>query len=169
MKIYSANLAYQNTRREYVRWYVPGHVGRYAADTDGIIYSCTLQRADKFPFIKTAYKPVKQHENPQGYRYCKLGNVARIVARTFFTDTLETVDHISRVRNDNRIQNLRWSTRTGQNLNKANAALHPFIKCQRGRHVVRVTTDDTRQQYYGVFNTLGEAKRQRNYVLSVLP
>ncbi len=63
---------------------------------------------------------LKLHYNKDGYYIITLGKdtiqkayqVHRIVAKTFIPnpDNLHTVDHINGVRDDNRIENLRWCT-----------------------------------------------------------
>ena len=76
-------------------------------------------------------RPVKKYRNPAGYEYvclCKDGAiksfaVSRLVAMAFIPNPAgkPTVDHISRVRDDNRISNLRWATYGEQGLNRTSA------------------------------------------------
>lgn len=61
----------------------------------------------------------KQHITNKGYMYIWRGRrkkklrVHRIVAETFIPnpENKSDVDHINRIRNDNRVENLRWVTR----------------------------------------------------------
>ena len=61
----------------------------------------------------------KQHIGNGGYMYIQRGQrkkqlgVHRIVAETFIPnpENKSEVDHINRIRNDNRVENLRWVTR----------------------------------------------------------
>ncbi len=61
----------------------------------------------------------KQHIGNNGYMYIVRGRrkkkvrVHRIVAETFIPnpENKSEVDHINRIRNDNRVENLRWATR----------------------------------------------------------
>lgn len=61
----------------------------------------------------------KQHIDRSGYMYILRGrrmkqlSVHRIVAETFIPnpENKSEVDHINRIRNDNRVENLRWVTR----------------------------------------------------------
>ena len=74
--------------------------------------------------------------------------VHRIVAEAFIEnpDNLEQVDHINCIRTDNRVENLRWITRSGNNFNKRTYAgrtfefveeiPRPFVKIsQYGKHI----------------------------------
>jgi hypothetical protein len=72
---------------------------------------------------------VKKYRNPAGYEYvclCKDGKtksfaISRLVAMAFIPNPAgkPTVDHISRVRDDNRVSNLRWATYCEQGLNRS--------------------------------------------------
>jgi len=78
---------------------------------------------------RTGYsRPVKKYRNPAGYEnvcLCKDGKIksfaiSRLVAGAFIPNPSgkPTVDHINRVRDDNRISNLRWATYGEQGLNR---------------------------------------------------
>lgn len=94
---------------------IPGWENEYAVSRDGKIYS---------------YKSLKiltPHPDRDGYLRVHLKNdfkeiqmsIHRAVALTYIPNPndLSTVDHINRVRNDNRVENLRWATRSEQNYN----------------------------------------------------
>ena len=73
-------------------------------------------------------RPVKKYKNPAGYYFvclCKDGKtkscaVSRLVCGAFIPNPSKkpTVDHINRVRDDNRVSNLRWATSGEQGLNR---------------------------------------------------
>ena len=76
--------------------------------------------------------PKKQHIGNNGYMYIQRGRrkkqlrVHRIVAETFIPNPenkLE-VDHINRIRNDNRVENLRWVTRLENAQNREYSKQH---------------------------------------------
>jgi len=66
------------------------------------------------------------HTNPDGYQTVKYKNkyykVHRLVAELFIPnpENKPEVDHINRNRNDNRVQNLRWATRSENMKNMKN-------------------------------------------------
>ena len=85
---------------------IPGYEGEYAASRDGHIWS---YRSKKF---------LKEANNGHGYLYILLYHngknkhhyIHRLVALTFIPNpnNLTDVDHINRIRGDNRVENLRW-------------------------------------------------------------
>lgn len=95
---------------------IPGYEGEYSVSTDGKVYS-----------HKSGIE-LKQYRNDYGYmivRLSKLGKtklwrVHKLMAITFLVKPKGfrvCVDHINRVRSDNRIENIRWVTSTGNGLN----------------------------------------------------
>jgi len=73
-------------------------------------------------------KFLKDYNSGEGYRQIRLCNgiddrkktsIHRLVAIHYIPnpDNLPEVDHINRIRQDNRVENLRWATRSQQGLN----------------------------------------------------
>lgn len=71
------------------------------------------------------YRLTKGRLTPHGYLTVSVGDkpyfAHRLVAETFLenTDNKPTVDHINRVRTDNRVRNLRWATHSEQRENSS--------------------------------------------------
>ena len=59
----------------------------------------------------------------------------RLVAKAFIPnpENKPTVDHINRIRNDNRLENLRWATLKEQRINakKGRVGINHYKKCKR--------------------------------------
>ena len=76
---------------------------------------------------------IKLSTNKSGYCVCKLNGKKwlhhRVVALQFIKnpENKPFIDHINRVRNDNRISNLRWATRLENNQNKGSMNGKSFV------------------------------------------
>jgi len=78
-------------------------------------------------------KEVKPQSNKNGYKYvglCKNGKVKRFLLHRLLgihfipnPDNKPTIDHINRIKTDNRLENLRWATRSEQNENRKEESL----------------------------------------------
>lgn len=91
---------------------IKDYEGRYCCDRVGNIYS----------FRNKKWKRLTLTDHPEGYKQVTLYSdkgkkrthflVHRIVASTWIPnpENKPTVDHINRVRTDNRVENLQWST-----------------------------------------------------------
>ena len=92
-------------------------------------------------------KLLKHNLDTNGYYFVRLCNgskpkrfkIHRLLAMLFIPNhdsNNKTVDHINRIRTDNRLDNLRWLDRSGQNLNKElkdNNTGYPFITKQKSK------------------------------------
>jgi hypothetical protein len=92
----------------------------------------------------------------------------RLVATAFLPnlDNLPEVDHINRIRTDNRVENLRWVTRSANCMNKdcraESKSKEKNINLRaNGKYVVQIQVDGKRK-YIGVYDTLEEAVQARN-------
>ena len=91
--------------------------------------------------VRRGEKMLKAHLNNWGYYdvYLSLNNaphkfkVHRLVALAFIPnpDSKKEVDHINRIRSDNRVENLRWTTHSENIINTPNRSQHRQI-IQRG-------------------------------------
>ena len=74
-------------------------------------------------------KAIKHHNHPEGYIQvclCKDGKgktflLHRLLGKHFIPnpDNKPTIDHINRIKTDNRLKNLRWATQSEQNQNQS--------------------------------------------------
>ena len=116
-------------------------------------YSCLIVRNDGCVYIPS-YTTRKArwtfgHKDSDGYLRIffkgKQYRIHRLVAETFIDNPqkLPTVDHINRIRTDNRVENLRWATRALQSENNAKVL-------NRKDYGVRSCED--RKKYYQRYN-----------------
>jgi len=100
---------------------------------------------------------------------CKLQLVHRLLAIAFIPnpDNKPCIDHINRIRTDNRIENLRWATMeenmSNQNLSIRNKLGVQYISCSRKRFRFQIRRNGISHSKY--FKTLEEAEAYRNQYL----
>ena len=99
---------------------IPGYEGLYFITKDGKVFA----EAKCWICGNGAKRYSEEHElgygNRRGYKSCVLYKdglkktfmVHRLVAMTFIPnpDNKPTIDHINRIKTDNRVENLRWAT-----------------------------------------------------------
>jgi len=116
----------------------------------------------------------------QGYRLVNLTNpegitphsIHRLIGLAFIPnpDNKPEVDHINRIRDDNRIENLRWVTDYEQVANrgdfKNNKLGEKYICCEGASYRVQITRQNI--HYKQRFKTLEEAITARNSIVSTL-
>ena len=120
---------------------------------------------------------MKPYLDPHGYYSFKLCNdkvytkkyLHRLVAEAFIEnpDSLLLVDHINRDRLDNRIENLRWISSTGNMLNTSRheQELYGISWCaNRNSYQVHFKRNN-KQKGFGYFRTIEEAKTRRDAAL----
>lgn len=95
-----------------------------------------------------------------------------LVARAFIPNPegKPEIDHINQNKQDNRVENLRWATRSEQQLNRPHAvglSGHRHIYKYRNRWRVRIKRNCV-IVYYESFETLPEAIAARDYFLASL-
>ena len=97
----------------------------------------------------------------------KISRIHRLVASAFIPnpDSKKEVDHINRIKTDNRVENLRWATRSENQINIPTRAEHRNIRREpSGSYLVQI-----RRNYKHVFcktyPTLAEAITSRDAFL----
>ena len=120
---------------------------------------------------------MKPYLDPHGYYSFRLANnkvqtkkyLHRLVAEAFIEnpENLKLVDHINRDRLDNRIENLRWTSSTGNLLNTSRhgTEMYGITWCvKRNSYQVHFKRNN-KQKGFGYFRTIEEAKTRRDEVL----
>jgi len=109
--------------------------------------------------IQNGYKRLTLIKNGKQHKLY----VHRIIAEAFIENPLNKpfIDHINRIKTDNRIENLRWCSCSENNLNKGKENLNEeFIWFDKRKNKFRVRIDEKNICKY--FKTLEEAKEYRN-------
>ena len=144
---------------------VPGYEGLYQVSSLGQIKS----------LVRRAEKILSCRKNEWGYLETpplagsrKMYRVHRLVALTFIPnpDNKLEVDHINRIPDDNRVENLRWANRSEQQVNtkdREHTTEYRNITC-----CYRVKIDRGDFHYAKRFKTLEEAIEARDTVLASL-
>ena len=118
------NLMWDSYKDTSVEWRpVVGYEGLYEVSSDGQVYSCIEHRT------------LKLSRSVYGYMVISLNNsrnvpVHRLVASAFLPNPegKKEVDHINTIRDDNRVENLRWAT-PSENCN------NPITKARLSAHL----------------------------------
>ena len=122
---------------------VVGFEGLYQISNFGNVKSLKRGRAREDKIMKcekeyTGYLRVRLYKDGKGKKL----SVHRLVALAFIENpnNYETVDHINRIKIDNRVENLRWASYTMQNLNTTSSinAKHISISFSKDRNKFRV-------------------------------
>ena len=145
----------------------------YIIYEDGLIYN---EKRNRF---------MKELKESNGYMRVKLSKdgkqknfyVHRLIALTFIPnpDNKKCIDHINRIRDDNRIENLRWATYKENNQNMSSNVEDIYIhkhndkKCKQGYiWVFEITIDGKRKKIKSSVDKEFIIKFRDNYLNSVI-
>lgn len=139
----------------------------YEINEEGIVRRCS----DKYELvceIRKGYKSVHLYKDGKGKHVL----LHRLLAQAFLPNPehLPTVDHLNRNKLDNSLENLKWETRTGQNLNRGryvqkNNTGEPNITYTQRDNAFVVQLQKNFVRYKKNFRTLEDAIEYRNTIL----
>lgn len=134
----------------------------YLITDTGRVYSLKSERYLKHRYDKDGYDTAVLSKN--GIQQTK--RIHRLVAEAFIPnpENKATVDHINRIRDDNRLQNLRWASISENSKNRNN---EPRIKTQRKQRstaVIQVINDEVSIGYPSMQATRKYTSVQRHIV-----
>jgi HNH endonuclease/NUMOD4 motif len=120
---------------------------------------------------------MKPYLDPHGYYSLRLCNnkvytkkyLHRLIAEAFIEnpENLKVVDHINRDRVDNRLENLRWASYTGNMLNTSRheQEMYGISWCANRNNYQVHFKRNNKQKGFGNYTTLEEAKARRDAVI----
>lgn len=143
---------------------IPGYEGLYSIDMRGNVYSHRTNRVLSTKTDRGGYLAVTLY-GPDGP---KTRRVHRLVAMAYIENPhgKKTVDHINRIRTDNRVENLRWATSKEQmknvDIEKRKAANHKgCIRAAEARsRAVQARDPEDHNVILARFRSSCEASRQ---------
>ena len=148
---------------------VTGYEGLYKINKEGDVWSCYYKRLLKINMCK-GYKRIQLRKNNTRINYL----IHRLISINFIPNpnNLPVVDHINRIKTDNRIENLRWVSRceNSQNCekqkNNTSGYKNIYTKIDKGYEYWRIAICYNNIKYQKRFNktkyTLEEVITIRN-------
>jgi len=116
---------------------IAGYEGQYAITTDGKVWSYKRQRFIAAQPIYSGYLRVGLRDRNNGQTR-KMFLVHRLVAQAYLPNDEHKpeVNHKNSIRDDNRVENLEWSTRSENNQHAWDHGSKVFVKTEAFRQSV---------------------------------
>lgn len=148
---------------------IPGYEGHYSIDNLGNVWSHKSQKYMTQYIDDNGYYAVRLNKKPEIVR--KNIRIHRLLGLLFINnpDNKPHIDHINRIRTDNRLENLRWATHAENMSNKSlyqNNRLNTQYIHKRENNTFRFRIDRYGLHHSKTFDTLEEAINYRNNMLS---
>lgn len=148
---------------------IPGYEGHYSMDNQGNVWSHKRQEYMTQYINDNGYYAVRLNKLPEITR--KEIRIHRMLGILYIDNphNKPQIDHINRIRTDNRLENLRWVTHE-ENMNNKNMYSNNRLNIQyiqqRENNTFRFKIQRTNLQHQKTFDSLEEAIIYRNNFLS---
>ena len=137
----------------------------YQVSNTGLVRSIKFNRVKVLrPQIRNRYWYISLCKNGIHHSY----SIHRIVASAFIPnpDGKNDVDHINRIKTDNRVENLRWATRSENNINTPTRTEHRHIQLSKSNTYRVDIQRNNRYVFRKTYPTLAEAITARDTFLT---
>tara|TARA_R100000654_G_scaffold11217_1_gene24670 strand:- start:198 stop:650 length:453 start_codon:yes stop_codon:yes gene_type:complete len=139
---------------------------KYIINNDGTVYSKVYKKILKGSKDKDGYIIYRLRKDKKTFTI----KGHRLIAETFIENknNLAEIDHINKIKDDNRVCNLRWSNRCLNNTNKnfqGNKLNEPYISKNKNGFQINIRRNYL--IYYKWCNNFEKAKKQRDLMLSM--
>jgi hypothetical protein len=137
----------------------------YAINRDGSVWSLFSNKQVKPNLGTWGYYDIRLSKNGSR-KTCKLH---RLLAQQFIPnpDNFRYIDHINRIRTDNRLENLRWVSCRQNNNNRSDNVEHNYITINSCGNYKVAFYVNKKMKYFGTYKILEEALNERDCQLDL--